>query len=66
MLHDGLAARLRAQTDELEARYGAWNGDGDLAELKGRLSEIAYLTTLLGDLEAALGGEETRGTDRRH
>ena len=65
-LHDGLAVRLRSQTDELEARYGAWNGDGDLAELKRRLSEIAYLTTLLGDLEAALGGEETRGTDRRH
>ena len=65
-LHDGLVERLRAQTDELEARYGAWNGDGDLAELKRRLSEIAYLTTLLGDLEVALGGEEARGTDRRH
>lgn len=65
-LHDALAERLRTQTDELEARYGAWNGGGDLAELKRRLSEIAYLTTLLGDLEAALGGEETRGTDRRH
>jgi molecular chaperone HscB len=65
-LHDGLADRLRAQTDELETRYAAWNGDGDLVELKRRLSEIAYLTTLLGDLEAALGGEETRGTDRRH
>jgi len=65
-LHDGLARRLRAQTDELAARYGAWNGDGDLGELKRRLSEIAYLTTLLGDLEVALGGEETRGTDRRH
>ena len=65
-VHDTLAERLRTQTDELEARYGAWNGGGDLAELKRRLSEIAYLTTLLGDLEAALGGEETRGTDRRH
>ena len=65
-LHDALAERLRAQTGDLDARYGAWNGGGDLAELKRRLSEIAYLTTLLGDLEAALGGEETRGTDRRH
>ena len=65
-LHDELARRLRVHTDELDARYAAWNGDGDLAELKRRLSEIAYLTTLLGDLEVALGGEETRGTDRRH
>jgi molecular chaperone HscB len=65
-LHDELAARLRAQTDELEVRYATWNGGGDLAELKRRLSEIAYLTTLLGDLEVALGGEENRGTDRRH
>ena len=65
-LYDELALRVRAQTDELDARYAAWNGDGDLGELKRRLSEIAYLTTLLGDLEVALGGEETRGTDRRH
>jgi molecular chaperone HscB len=64
--HDELAERLRAKTDELDARYAAWNGDGDLGELKRQLSEIAYLTTLLGDLEVALGGEETRGTDRRH
>jgi len=65
-LHDELAARLRAQTEELDGRYAAWNGDADLVELKRRLSEIAYLTTLLGDLEVALGGEENRGTDRRH
>jgi molecular chaperone HscB len=65
-LHDELAQRLRAQTAELDARYAAWNGDGDLGELKRRLSAIAYLTTLLGDLEVALGGEEARGTDRRH
>jgi len=65
-LHDELAARLRTQTEELDGRYAAWNGDADLAELKRRLSEIAYLTTLLGDLEVALGGEENRGTDRRH
>lgn len=65
-LHDDLAQRLVALTAELDPRYAAWNGDGDLVELKGRLSEIAYLTTLLGDLEAALGGEESRGTDRRH
>jgi molecular chaperone HscB len=65
-LHDELAARLRALTDALDARYTAWNGGGDLGELKRRLSEIAYLTTLLGDLEVAVGGEENRGTDRRH
>jgi len=65
-LHDALAERLRDRTDELDGRYAAWNGDGDAAELKRRLAEIAYLTTLLGDLEVALGGEETRGTDRRH
>ena len=65
-LHDELALRVGTQTDELDARYAAWNDDGALGELKRRLSEIAYLTTLLGDLEAALGGEETRGTDRRH
>jgi len=65
-LHDELAERLRAQTAELDARYAAWNGDADLTDLKRRLSEIAYLTTLLGDLEVALGGEENRGTDRRH
>lgn len=65
-LHDELAARLRAQTADLDRSYAAWNGDADLVELKRRLSEIAYLSTLLGDLEVALGGEENRGTDRRH
>jgi len=33
-------------------------------ELKRRLSEIAYLRTLLGDIEAALG--EVSGAHSRH
>jgi molecular chaperone HscB len=65
-LHDALAERLRVQTGELDTRYAAWKPDEDLGDLKRRLSEIAYLTTLLGDLESALGGEEARGIDRRH
>lgn len=65
-LHDDLARRLAGLEDALERRYAEWNGTGDLAELKRRLSEIAYLSTLLGDLQAALDGEEARGTDRRH
>jgi molecular chaperone HscB len=65
-LHDELAGRLAALVEELDRRYASWNGGGDLGELKRRLSEIAYLSTLLGDLEAALSGEESRGTDRRH
>jgi molecular chaperone HscB len=65
-LHDDLARRLQGLTAALEGRYVTWNGAADLAELKRRLAEIAYLSTLLGDLEAALEGEESRGTDRRH
>lgn len=53
-----LKARLDAELTALEARYQEWQAPTDeatLAELKGRLTEIAYLKTLLGDVEQALG-----------
>jgi molecular chaperone HscB len=58
-----LEARLASLTAELEARYVTWDaGDPDapevLAELKRRLSEIAYLATLLDDVEETLTGRE--------
>jgi molecular chaperone HscB len=54
-----LARRLRDLETELTTHYGKWSANGgstaaDLAELKRRLSEIAYLRTLHGDVEAAL------------
>jgi len=58
-----LDERVRALTADLDARYAAWDA-GDprapevLAELKRRLSEIAYLTTLLDDVEETLAGRE--------
>ena len=59
-----LDARLRALVTELEARYAAWDAAGGetpdaLAELKRRLSEIAYLNTLRDDVDEtvdSLGG----------
>ena len=63
-MRDALAARLRALKDDLSGLYAGANGDGQLGELKRRLSEIAYLRTLLGDIEAALG--DGRGADSRH
>ena len=60
---------------ELEARYAAWDaGDGAatadaLAELKRRLSEIAYLSTLHDDVEEALARKRLTAHDgarRRH
>ena len=63
-IRDALAARLRALKDDLSDLYAGRNGDGLLGELKRRLSEIAYLRTLLGDIEAALG--DGRGADSRH
>jgi molecular chaperone HscB len=56
-----LSERLRTLVAELEARYAAWDAaDAEapdaLAELKRRLSEIAYLSTLLEDVEEALEG----------
>jgi molecular chaperone HscB len=60
------AGRLTALRDELLARYADGNGAGvPLDELKRRLSEIAYLRTLVGDIDATMG-EGFRGTDHRH
>jgi len=56
-----LVARLGRLRDELQRLYG---GAVDADELARRLSEIAYLRTLRGDVEAALG--ELSGTDSRH
>jgi Fe-S protein assembly co-chaperone HscB len=58
--HDELAARLAALVRDLEARYAAWDAADPsaptvLAELKQRLSEIAYLGTLVDDVDDALG-----------
>ncbi len=65
-LRDGFAARLDALRDELVAVYASANGGtASLDELRRRLSEIAYLRTLLGDIEDATG-EGFRGTDHRH
>jgi molecular chaperone HscB len=65
-LRGAFARRLDALRDGLVACYAASNGaDVPLDELRRRLSEIAYLRTLLGDIEDAMG-EGFRGTDRRH
>src|SRR5262245_14349570 len=54
-----LEARVRGLVSELEDRYAVWNTDDAagapvLDELKRRLSEIAYLSTLQDDVEQAL------------
>jgi molecular chaperone HscB len=54
-----LDARVRGLVSELEEHYAAWDaGDAGAAsvldELKRRLSEIAYLSTLQEDVEEAL------------
>jgi molecular chaperone HscB len=59
-----LAARLVALRDGLVKAYAA-REPPSLDELRRRLGEIAYLGTLLGDVEAALG-EEPRGTHHRN
>ena len=66
-LRHGLAARLDGLRAALVDSYRGWNGDapGTLEELKRRLSEIAYLRTLLGDIEDTVG-EGLRGTHHRH
>ena len=58
-----LDARVRELVFELEDRYTAWDAAdsaaaGVLDELKRRLSEIAYLSTLQGDVEEALEERE--------
>ena len=65
-LRTALADRLDGLRDALAARYDEADGAGvPLDELRRRLSEIAYLRTLLGDVEEATG-EGLRGTDHRH
>jgi molecular chaperone HscB len=65
-LRQRFADRLDSLRDALVARYAEGNGAGvPLDELKRRLSEIAYLRTLLGDIEETIG-EGFRGTDHRH
>jgi len=63
-VHDALVARLAGLEAELSRLYAGANGNGMVDELKRRLSEIAYLRTLLGDIEAALG--EVSGAHSRH
>ena len=58
--HAELDARLQSLVRELEGRFEAWDAaDPDAApvlqELKRRLSEIAYLGTLVEDVDEALG-----------
>jgi molecular chaperone HscB len=66
-LRDGLAGRLEGLRAALVASYA--QGDGGrpaaLEELKRRLAEIAYLRTLLGDIEETIG-DGLRGTHHRH
>lgn len=66
-LRTELADRLAALRADLVTGYaGAPVPDtAGLADLKRRLSEIAYLDTLLGDVDESLG-EETGGADHRH
>jgi molecular chaperone HscB len=65
-MHDRFAARLTALSDGLFSDRTAGNGEGPfLDELRRRLSEIAYLRTLVGDIEDAIEGG-LRGTDHRH
>src|SRR5262249_51187228 len=58
-----LQDRGRALADELEERYATWDAADPgapevLAELKRRLSEIAYLSTLLDDVDETLAEGE--------
>ena len=54
-----LAERLASLQSDLMVRYAAWSAPAAstpavIAELKRQLTEIAYLRTLLGDVDAAL------------
>lgn len=62
-LREGFAGRLAELRAGLVAAY-AERGPG-LDDLRRRLAEIAYLDTLLGDIDEAIG-EGNDGTDRRH
>jgi molecular chaperone HscB len=63
-LREGFAARLAGLRDELVTSY-AERQQPALDALRRRLAEIAYLGTLLGDIEEAIE-EGSDGTDRRH
>ena len=73
---DGLRAEVRGLRDRFAARldelrggligiYGSGDGGPALEDLRRRLAEIAYLRTLLGDIDDTIG-EGLRGTDHRH
>ena len=58
--HAALDGRLQGLVDDLAARYPVWDAADPAApsvldELKTRLSEIAYLDTLVEDVDEALG-----------
>jgi molecular chaperone HscB len=58
--HAALDARLQALVGDLATRYAAWDAADPAApavldEMKTRLSEIAYLDTLVEDVDEALG-----------
>lgn len=64
-LRDDLALRVGGLRNALVALYDA-NGTGPpLDDLRRRLAEIAYIRTLLGDVEETIG-EGLRATDHRH
>ena len=59
-IHAELDARLESLVRDLETRFAAWDAADPeagavLQELKQRLSEIAYLDTLVEDVDEALG-----------
>ena len=64
-LRERFAARLDGLRGDLLASYEADHGAPPLEELRRRLAEIAYLRTLLGDIDETIG-EGLRGTDHRH
>jgi molecular chaperone HscB len=64
-LRERFAARLESLRSELLADYDADDRGPALEELRRRLAEIAYLRTLLGDIDDTIG-EGFRGSDHRH
>jgi molecular chaperone HscB len=64
-LRERFAARLDGLGHDLVASFGTENGGPALEDLRRRLAEIAYLRTLLGDIDATIG-EGLRGTYHRH
>ncbi len=66
-LRDTLTTRLEGLRAALVASYAGDGGEAPaaLADLKQRLAEIAYLRTLLGDVEETIG-DGLRATHHRH